>query len=116
MQKEIVNNEVAPERVGRVLEINFGGSSGTEIVWKQCFDLKDYTGGLPKDRNQNAVHQRLIEIMHAEAKGDIPTVRCRDITLMTKYVNEVNEVLKCARVLILLFMLHYFRLWAAFKF
>ena len=33
--------------------------------------------------------------MHERAKGDIPTLRSRDINLVTKHVNEVNEVLKC---------------------
>ena len=31
-------------------------------------------------------------------KRDIPTLRSRDITLVTKYVNEVKEVLKCIPV------------------
>ena len=33
--------------------------------------------------------------MHKGAKGDIPTQRGRDINLVTKYMNEMNEVLKC---------------------
>ena len=36
--------------------------------------------------------------MHEEEKVDIPTVRSRDINLVTKHVNEVNEVLKCIPV------------------
>ena len=36
--------------------------------------------------------------MHEGAKGDIPTRRSRDTTLVTKYVNDVNEVLKCIPV------------------
>ena len=32
--------------------------------------------------------------MHEGAKADIPILRSRDINLVTKYVNEVNEVLK----------------------
>ena len=44
---------------------------------------------------KNPIYQRLIETMHEWAKGDIPTLRSRDITLVTKYVNEVNKVLKC---------------------
>ena len=36
--------------------------------------------------------------MHEEAKGDIPARRSRDTTLATKYVNDVNEVLKCIPV------------------
>ena len=36
--------------------------------------------------------------MHEGAKGDIPTLSSRDITLVTKYVNEVKEVLKCIPV------------------
>ena len=33
--------------------------------------------------------------MHEGAKGDIPTARIRDINLVIKHVNEVNEVVKC---------------------
>ena len=36
--------------------------------------------------------------MHEAAKGDIPTLSSRDITLVTKYVNGVNKVLKCISV------------------
>ena len=36
--------------------------------------------------------------MDEEAKGDIPTLRSRDIALVTKHLNEVNEVLKCIPV------------------
>ena len=36
--------------------------------------------------------------MHEGAKGDNPTLCSRGITLVTKYVNEVNEVLKCIPV------------------
>ena len=36
--------------------------------------------------------------MHEGANRDIPTLRRRDITLVTIYVNEVNEVLKCIPV------------------
>ena len=39
--------------------------------------------------------------MHEGEKGDNPTLRSRDITLVTKYINEVNEVhevLKCIPV------------------
>ena len=32
--------------------------------------------------------------MHEQAKRDIPTLRSRNINLVAKYVNEVNEVLK----------------------
>ena len=34
-------------------------------------------------------------------KGDIPTLRSRDMTLLTKYVNEVKNVLKCIPVIYL---------------
>ena len=51
--------------------------------------------GTPEDHTKNPIYERLIEIMHEWAKGDIPTLRSRDITLVTKYVNEVNKVLKC---------------------
>ena len=33
--------------------------------------------------------------MHEGGKGDIPTLCSRDINLVIKHVNEVNEVLKC---------------------
>ena len=46
----------------------------------------------------NPIHQRLIEVMQERAKGDIPTLRSRDIILVTKYVNEVNKVIKCIPV------------------
>ena len=36
--------------------------------------------------------------MHEGAKGYIPNLRSRDITLVTKYVNDVEEVLKCIPV------------------
>ena len=36
--------------------------------------------------------------MHERAKGDIPTLCSTDINLVTKHVNEVNEVLKCIPV------------------
>ena len=62
-----------------------GGSSGTETVREQGFDSGDYPGGTTEDHIKNPVHQRLIEIS-------------RDINLVTKYANEVNEVLKCIPV------------------
>ena len=40
----------------------------------------------------------MIEIIYEGAKGDIPTLCSRDITLVTKYMNGVNEVLKCVPV------------------
>ena len=54
--------------------------------------------GTPEDHIENPIHQRLNEIMHEGAKGDLPTLRNRDTRFMTKYVNEVNEVLKCIPV------------------
>ena len=36
--------------------------------------------------------------MQERAKGDIPTLRSRDIILVTKYVNEVKKVIKCIPV------------------
>ena len=36
--------------------------------------------------------------MHEGAKRDIQTLRSGDITLVTKYRNEVNEALKCIPV------------------
>ena len=98
MRKEIEKDEIAPERVDTVSETSYGGSSGTETVREQCCNLDDYPGGTPEGHTKNPIHQRLIEIMHEEAKGDIPTLRSRDVTLVTEYVNEVNEVLKCIPV------------------
>ena len=95
LRKEIENDEIAPERVDTVSEMSYGGSIGTETVSEQCCDLEDYPGGTLEDHIENPIHQRLIEIIHEGAIGDIPTLRVRDITLMAKYVNEVNEVLKC---------------------
>ena len=36
--------------------------------------------------------------MHEGAKGDISSLLSRNITLVTKYMNKVNEVLKCIQV------------------
>ena len=36
--------------------------------------------------------------MNEWAKGDIPNLSSRDINLVTKYVNKVNEMLKCIPV------------------
>ena len=71
--------------------MSYGGLSGTETVREQCCHLEDYHGGTPEDHIENPIHQRLIEIMHEGAKGDIPTLDSRDINLVTKYVNEVKE-------------------------
>ena len=60
--------------------------------------LGNNAGGTPEDHIKYPIYQRLIEIMHEWAKGDIPTLHSRDITLVTKYVNEVNKVLKCIPV------------------
>ena len=65
-----------------------GKSSDTGTVREQCFDLEDYPGDTPEDHIKNSIYQRLIEIMHEEAKENIPTQRSRDITLVTKNVNE----------------------------
>ena len=65
-----------------------GKSSDTGTVREQCCDLEDYPGDTPEDHIENSIYQRLIEIMHEEAKGNIPTLRSRDITLVTKNVNE----------------------------
>ena len=97
MRKEIENDEIASERVDTVSKLSYRGSSGTET--EKCCDLEDYPGGTPEDHIENPIHQRLIEITHEAAKGDIPILHSRDITLVTKYVNEVNEVLKCISVI-----------------
>ena len=78
-------------------EMSYGGSSGTETVRKQGCDSDYYPGGTPEDHIKNSIQQHLIEIMHEGAKGDIPTLRSKDIDLVTKHVNEVNEVLKCTQ-------------------
>ena len=44
-----------------------------------------------EDHIENPFHQGLIEIMHKGEKGDIPILCGRDITLVTKYPNEVNK-------------------------
>ena len=71
-----------------MLEMSCGKSSDTGTVREQCCDLEDYPGDTPEDHIENSIYQRLIEIMHEEAKGNIPTLRSRDITLVTKNVNE----------------------------
>ena len=86
------------EKVDTVSGMSYGGSSGTETVKEQGCDLGNYPGGTPEDHIKNPIHQRLIEIMHERAKGDIPTLCSTDINLVTKHVNEVNEVLKCMPV------------------
>ena len=96
--REIEKDEIAPERVDAVSEMSYGGPSGTETVREQGCDSDDYPGGKPKDQIKNPIHQRLIEIMHEGAKGDIPTLRSRDINFEAKHVNEVNEVLMCIPV------------------
>ena len=98
MQKEIEKDEIVLDRVDTVSEMSYGGSSGTESFIEQCCDLEDYLGDTPEDHIKNLIHQCLIEIMHDGAKGDIPTLRRRGITLVAKYVNEVSKVLKCIPV------------------
>ena len=88
MRKEIKKDEIAPARVDTVSEMSYGGSIGTETV------SDDYSGGTSEDHIKNPIHQGFNQTMHEGAKGDIPTLRSRDINLVTKYVNEVNEVLK----------------------
>ena len=68
--------------------------SGTETFRNQCSELEDYPGDTPEVHIKNSIHQLLIEIMHEEANGDILTLRIRDIPLVTKHVNEVDDVLK----------------------
>ena len=78
--------------------MSYGRSSGTETVREQCYDLEDLLSGTPEDHIKNPIYQRLTEIMHKEAKGDISTLCNRGITLVIKYVEYVNEVLKCIPV------------------
>ena len=78
-------------------EMSYGGSSDTEPVRKQDCDSDDYPGGKTEDHIKNPIHQRLNEIMHEEAKGDVPTLCCRGINLVTN-MNEVNKMLKCIPV------------------
>ena len=59
-----------------------------------CCDLEDYPGSTPEDHIKSLIYQRVTEIVHKGEKEDIPTLRRRDITLVIKYVNEVNKVLK----------------------
>ena len=78
--------------------MGYGGSSGTGTVREKGCDLDDYPVGTPEDHIKNPIHQPLIEIMHGGAGWDIPSLHSRDINLVTKYVNEVNKVLKCILV------------------
>ena len=98
MRKEIEKDEIFSDRVDTVSEMSYGGSSGTETVSKQYCDLEDYPGNTAEGHIENTIHQRLIEIMHDGAKGDNPTLRSRNITLVTKYLNEINKMLKCIPV------------------
>ena len=95
LRREIEKLETAPERVGTVLEMCYGRWIGTETLREQGCDLEDYPGGTQEDHIKNPIYQRLIEVMHEGGKGDIPTLCNRDINLVIKHVNEVNEVLKC---------------------
>ena len=95
LKKKIEKDEIVPDRVDTVSKMSYGGPSGTENVREQCCDLKDYPGDTPEDHIENPIHQHLIEIMHEGVKGDIPTLCSRGITLVTKYLNELNEVLQC---------------------
>ena len=97
-RREIEKDEIDLERVDALSEMSYGVSSGTETVREQACDLDDYLGGTLEDHTKNPIHQRLIEIMHEGVKGDIPLLPSRDINLVTKHVNEVNEVLKCIPV------------------
>ena len=98
LRKEIENDEIALEIVDTVSEISYGEQSGTETVREQYCELQDYPGDIPENHIENPIYQRLTAIMHEGAKGDIPARRSRDTTLATKYVNDVNEVLKCIPV------------------
>ena len=98
LQKEIEKDKIVADRVELVSEMSCGGSTGTKTVGKQCCNLEDYPRKTPEDHIENPIYQHLIEIMHEGAKGDIPTLHSRDITLVTKHFNEVNEVLKCTPV------------------
>ena len=82
---------MAPERVDTVSEMGYGGSSGTETVREQCCNLEDYPGCTPEGHIKNAIHKRLIEIMHEGAKGDIANLRSRDITSTVRntFVNGI---------------------------
>ena len=71
-----------------------GVSSGTYTVREQFYDLEDYLQDTPEDHIKSPIHHCLIEITHDGEKGDTPTLRSKDRTLVTKHVNEVNEVLK----------------------
>ena len=71
-----------------------GDQSGTKTVRKQFCDLEDYRGDTTEYLTENPFYQRLIEIIHEDAKGDISTLHSKDITLVTKHVNERNEILK----------------------
>ena len=45
LQKEIEKDAVVPDRVDTVLDMSCGGSSGTETVREQWWNLEDYSRG-----------------------------------------------------------------------
>ena len=55
-------------------------------------------GDTPEDQIKNPIHRRLIEKIHKGAKGDIPTLRSKEINLVIKHMIEVSGVLKCIPV------------------
>ena len=88
--RETEKVEIAPERIGTVSEMSYGGWSGTETVRDQGCNLDDYPGGHTRRSYKNPIHRRLIKIIHERAKGDVPTLRSRNKNLVIKHVNEVN--------------------------
>ena len=91
MWKDTEKDEIVPHRVDTVSKVSCGGSSGTETVREQWCDLEYHLGEAPEDLTENPFHQRLIWIMHEGGKGGIPTLRSRDITLLTKHLNEKSK-------------------------
>lgn len=64
-------------------------SNSTKTVTTECFCFVDYEGSTPKDPILNPEDQQLMVI---------PIICNRDTLLVTKPVNEVNEVLNCILV------------------
>ena len=96
LQKEIEKDKIVSDDT--VLEMSCGESSGTKTVREQCCDLEDYPGDAAEDHIENPIHQCLIKIMHEGSKEIYHPYEGRDITLLSKHVNEVNEMLKCIPV------------------
>ena len=70
----------------------------TKTVREQCCYLENYLGDTLDDQIKNSIHQRLIELMYERVRGDILILPSTNMTLMTKHINELNEMLKIIQV------------------